>query len=207
MPRPPRPEAPVSPPSNNTAELLAGCHRGDAAALATLLERNLAWVQAHVSRRLGPQLRQRGDSQDIVQETMIQVVRSGPRFVVADGASFRALVAKMVENTIRRIWRHEVAHRRDLRRDEEFPGDDTVLHLGESATRPSEAAARRTKVATSARQPASTPRRRRQRRRQRRRPNSADGWVRFLGDWPQVAPALVSRWCPRNDQTSIRSTS
>lgn len=125
----------------DTAELLASCHRGDAHALVALVERDLAWVRGHVSRRLGALLRRREDTQDVVQETLVSILRSGPRFVVTDREQFRALVAKMVENTLRRSWRYEAAGRRDLRRDEALPVDATVVHLGRTATRPSEAAA------------------------------------------------------------------
>ncbi len=126
---------------HDTAELLASCHRGDPHALAALVERDLAWVRGHVSRRLGPLLRRREDTQDVIQETLVGILRSGPRFVVTDRDAFRALVAKMVENTLRRAWRHEAAGKRDLRREEVPSGDGTAVHLGRSATHPSEAAA------------------------------------------------------------------
>lgn len=126
----------------NTAELLVSCHRGDPHALAALVQRDLSWVRGYVSRRLGALLRRREDTQDVIQETLVEILRSGPRFVVADRGAFRALVAKMVENTIRRAWRYQVAERRDLRRDEALPADDTVLDLDHSATHPSEAAGR-----------------------------------------------------------------
>jgi RNA polymerase sigma factor (sigma-70 family) len=126
----------------NTAELLTGCHRGDARALVALVQRDLSWVRGHVSHRLGPMLRRREDTQDVIQDTLVEILRSGPRFVVSDRDSFRALVARMVENTIRRGWEHETAGRRDLRREEEMPADETVVTLGagHGVTRPSEAA-------------------------------------------------------------------
>jgi RNA polymerase sigma-70 factor (ECF subfamily) len=124
----------------DTAAILADCHRGDPHALAALVQRDLAWVRGHVSRRLGLLLRRREDTQDVIQETLVQILRSGPRFIVSDRDSFRALVAKVVENTIRRAWRHQAADRRDVRREEALPADETVLHLERSATHPSEAA-------------------------------------------------------------------
>jgi RNA polymerase sigma-70 factor (ECF subfamily) len=125
----------------DTAAILADCHRGDPHAIAALVQRDLAWVRGHVSQRLGLLLRRREDTQDVIQETLVQILRSGPRFIVSDRDSFRALVAKLVENTIRRAWRHQAADRRDVRREEALPADETVLHLDRSVTRPSEAAA------------------------------------------------------------------
>jgi RNA polymerase sigma-70 factor, ECF subfamily len=124
----------------DTATILAACHRGDPHALATLVQRDLAWVRGYVSRRLGVLLRRRNDTQDVVQEAMVEILRSGPRFIVSDRDACRALVAKIVENAIRRAWRHQAADRRDVRREESLPVDETVLDHDRGATHPSEAA-------------------------------------------------------------------
>ena len=84
-----------------TVELLQRWHSGDRDALARLLQRDLPWIRAHVSRRLGPLLRAKGETVDYVQDAFLETLQYGPRFVVEDVAQFRALVARIVENTLR----------------------------------------------------------------------------------------------------------
>ena len=84
-----------------TVELLQRWHSGDRDALALLLQRDLPWIRAHVSRRLGPLLRAKGETVDYVQDAFLETLQYGPRFVVEDVAQFRALVARIVENTLR----------------------------------------------------------------------------------------------------------
>lgn len=111
-------------------ELLLAWHAGDAQALSALVEQELPWIAARIRRRLGQFLRTRHDTQDIVQETLLSTLRDGPRFVVADRGSFRALISRIVENVIRREHEHMTAGRRDARREAPLPSRDTVLHLG-----------------------------------------------------------------------------
>lgn len=127
----------------DTVDLLAAWHRGDAAALGQLVDRELPWLAAHVRRRLGALLRNRHDTQDIVQEALLGTLRDGPRFVVDDRRQLRALLARIVENVIRREHEHWTAGRRDVRRDAALPRSEVVLQLGgvrNPFTRPSEAA-------------------------------------------------------------------
>ena len=105
---------------SDTAELLLRWAGGDQAAMATLVQQDAPWIEAHVRRRLGTRLRQRVDTQDIVQETLLTVLRTGPRFVCSHRAHLRALLARMVENTICAEANRATAGKRDLRR--ETPG-------------------------------------------------------------------------------------
>jgi RNA polymerase sigma factor (sigma-70 family) len=116
-----------------TVELLRRWHAGDAEALGALVAGEAAWIAAHVQRRLGPLLRQRADTQDIVQHTLLEVLRSGPRFVVEDREHLRALLARMVENVLRYHARHGRQQKRDVRREQPaaVPATGaTVLQLG-----------------------------------------------------------------------------
>lgn len=114
-----------------TRELLLRWHQGDQDALAELVRQDAAWIEDHVHRRLGPQLRQRADTQDIVQNTLLEVLRAAPRFVVSDRGHLRALLAKMVENALHVQVRHAQAARRDVRREQPSAAasDGSVLHL------------------------------------------------------------------------------
>ena len=84
-----------------TVTLLQRWHAGDRAALDTLLARDMPWIREHVERRLGQLLRAKGEADDYVQDAVIEVLRYGPRFLIADRERFRGLLARIVENTLR----------------------------------------------------------------------------------------------------------
>lgn len=100
-----------------TRDLLQRWHQGDQEALGALVAQESTWIADHVHRRLGPLLRARADTQDIVQHTLVEVLKSGPRFVVDDRAQLRALLARMVENVLRYHARHDQQQKRDVRRE------------------------------------------------------------------------------------------
>src|SRR5688500_6658274 len=109
--------APQNAAVHDTAHLLLRWANGDGAAMAQLVTDDAGWIERHVRARLGDHLRQRVDTQDIVQNTLLAVLRHGPRFVCSDRAHLRALLARMVENTIRAEAHHQTAARRDRRRE------------------------------------------------------------------------------------------
>jgi RNA polymerase sigma factor (sigma-70 family) len=86
---------------DRTPDLLARWHAGDEQALAALVQEHFDWLRAHVEKRLGAFLRARGDADDYLQDAILDFLRFGPRFQVRDGAQFRALLARIVENTLR----------------------------------------------------------------------------------------------------------
>lgn len=104
-----------------TAELLLRWANGDEAALAELVAQDAPWIERRVRARLGSWLRPRVDTQDIVQDTLLTILRTGPRFVCSDRAHLRALLARFVENTIRGEAHHQAAGRRDARREVRSP--------------------------------------------------------------------------------------
>jgi RNA polymerase sigma-70 factor (ECF subfamily) len=123
----------------HTRDLLRRWHDGDENALGELVEQDAAWIAEHVRRRLGPQLRARVDTGDIVQHTLVGVLKSGPRFVVDDREQMRALLARMVENVLRYHARHAQQQMRDVRR--EVPAalpaaSESVLMLSPAAAGP-----------------------------------------------------------------------
>jgi RNA polymerase sigma factor (sigma-70 family) len=110
-------------PAESTRELLCQTHSGDPQALSRLLEAHLPWIHEHVRKRLSAAMRMDGDTRDFVQEAVVDVLRTGPRFVVSDPGHFRAIMARIVENNIRDRRRYmdrgcrDVSRRRDLARD------------------------------------------------------------------------------------------
>ncbi|MBK8976921.1 MAG: sigma-70 family RNA polymerase sigma factor [Planctomycetes bacterium] len=127
-----------------TAILLRRWHAGEQGALQELLQRDLGWIREHVQRRLGGLLRQKGETQDYVQDAMVEVLRYGPRFVMHDRDRFRGLLVRIIENVLRDRHDWFTAKRRAIQRERPLP-DDSVIDLDlslESVTRPSEHAAR-----------------------------------------------------------------
>ncbi|MEZ5964295.1 MAG: sigma-70 family RNA polymerase sigma factor [Planctomycetota bacterium] len=114
---------------DDTRDLLLAWHKGDEAAFTALLREHTPWIEQTVRRRLGPALRKRVDTQDIVQNTLIEVLRGAPRFVLTDRQHLRGLLACMVENVLRVQADHDRAQKRDLRREASPPSSGSILFL------------------------------------------------------------------------------
>lgn len=133
----------------STVSLLQRWHRGEQAALHELLERDLPWIRAHVKRRVGQKLARFGDTEDFVQDAMVQVLRYGPRFVLSDRDAFRGLMVRLVENSLRDKLDYHQAAKRDAGRERPMPRD-SVLDLDpprRDVTHPSVSAMRGEEVA------------------------------------------------------------
>lgn len=112
--------------ATDSLTLLARWHRGDAAALAALVELHLPWLERHVRSRLGEFLGRQAEPLDYLQDAMLDFLRDAPRFVVREEAQFRALLARVVENTLldRNEWFR--AKRRDMGRNDPLPTDSVI---------------------------------------------------------------------------------
>lgn len=124
-----------------TLTLLQRWHSGDDKALEALLVRHRTAVQGLIRQRLGGFLRQRESTDDFLQEVMLQVLRDGPRFQIADDRHFQALLARIVENVIRDRHGYHTAARRSPRFERPVSGD-SILTLDRpraAVTTPSEA--------------------------------------------------------------------
>ena len=127
-----------------TLKLLQQWHAGDGGALDALLARDLPWIREHVRRRLGDRLRRKAETDDFVQEAVLEMLRYGPRFVVQSRAQFRTLLATIAENVLRGQHHWFERRRRAISRERPLP-DDSVLQLdptARSVSSPSEGAAR-----------------------------------------------------------------
>ena len=111
-----------------TAQLLKSWHGGHEDGLDALLERHLPWIRIHVRRRLGPLLRRGAETSDYVQDAMIEFLRYGPRIVISDDDHFRALIVRIVENSLRNKYDWFTAQRRAIARERPIPSD-TILRL------------------------------------------------------------------------------
>lgn len=89
-------------PANETVdELLEQVHRGDAEALDLLLRRILPPLTRWASGRLPPHARERMDTDDLVQESVMSVLRRIHDFEAPNMEAFRAYLRVAVKNKIR----------------------------------------------------------------------------------------------------------
>lgn len=96
-----------------------------------MLERHLRWIQDQVQRRLGPILRKKAEPCDYVQDAIIQFLKLGPRFIISDGNHLRALLLRIIENTLRGKYDWYMAQCREVARERPLPSS-TVLNLDPS---------------------------------------------------------------------------
>jgi RNA polymerase sigma-70 factor (ECF subfamily) len=86
---------------SQTLHLLDRALSGDRAAMGELLERHSGRVLRIVRARLGQQLRQYMESQDILQEAMLQALQSIDQLQTTDEATLLQWLSSIVENTLR----------------------------------------------------------------------------------------------------------
>ncbi|MEM7305160.1 MAG: sigma-70 family RNA polymerase sigma factor [Planctomycetota bacterium] len=111
---------PASPPPDDpvqdTFELVARAQQGDRRAVEEILGRYYPRVLSVVRSRLGPGLRQFVESDDLVQETMIEVVKSFEGFDMRDERALIRWMSYLVENRIRDTAKFFGAKKRDGKR-------------------------------------------------------------------------------------------
>jgi len=115
---PPAPPDPLG----RTRELVDRAQHGDAEALERLLERYYERVRRIVRVRLGPRLRVRVESGDILQETFATAIARLDRFEMRDEGSFIHWLGKLAERQIHAAADHHGAHKRDARREVPLAG-------------------------------------------------------------------------------------
>ncbi len=118
----------MEPDNQDTLDLLQRWHGGDQGALQTLIEHDLPWIHQVVRKRVGPLLRSKEETCDVVQEVLIELLHYGPRFLLSNHRHFRALLARIAENVIRGQNDRFTAARRAAVREKPLPSD-SVLYL------------------------------------------------------------------------------
>ena len=135
----------ADPPESVTQSLLEQSWAGSDRAAERLLEEHMPWLHERARYELGDQLRRRVDSLDIMNEAAIRFVKYGPRHQVTKPEQFRALMYRIIKNTIVDQWRYHHAEHRDMDKEKALPaesqvGADPPRRLGES---PSQEVARK----------------------------------------------------------------
>jgi RNA polymerase sigma factor (sigma-70 family) len=97
----------------SSVDLVRAAQGSSAPALEQLVERHYPAVLAIVRRRLGTELRRFHESGDLVQEALVQAVRSFDRYELEDEAAFLRWIAAVVENRLRDLSRYHRAERRE----------------------------------------------------------------------------------------------
>ncbi|HEX9792773.1 MAG TPA: sigma-70 family RNA polymerase sigma factor [Planctomycetota bacterium] len=121
-----------------TRDLLQDAQKGDAAALERLLARYQDRVLAAVRRRMGADLRTWLESQDVMQEVMVQAVDSLHRGSPRGGIEFYGWLCAITENRLRNLARtrrrrSNLTGDSSLMRRVEAPPAETVLEIEERA--------------------------------------------------------------------------
>ncbi|MFH1998858.1 MAG: sigma-70 family RNA polymerase sigma factor [Planctomycetota bacterium] len=111
-----------------TSQCLQQWNGGDEKGLDTLIECHLPWIRNHVRKRLGTFLKNKAETEDYVHDAMIQFLQYGPHILISDDNHFRALMVRIVENTIRNRNDWYMARRRKVAAERPIPSD-TVLYL------------------------------------------------------------------------------
>src|SRR5690606_38207743 len=83
-----------------TTLLLDRWHAGDREALDRLVSTHLEWIRARLHERQGALLRERAETGDYVQQTLLEFLRYGPPFRLTDGDRFRGLLLTIAENVL-----------------------------------------------------------------------------------------------------------
>jgi RNA polymerase sigma factor (sigma-70 family) len=105
------------PPLPPVIELLRQAQAGDGAARDQLFERVYERVLAIVRGRLGTGLRRFHESGDVVQEALLQAVRSLGQVQIADEAALLSWLASVVENRLRDLAKFHGAQKRESERE------------------------------------------------------------------------------------------
>ena len=113
-----------------TQELVAQAQDGDTSALDQLCGVYTERVRRMVRFRMGPELRSRLESMDLVQEALVEAVLDLDQFRYATEGDFLRWLSRIVENTIRDHVDKAHAAKRDIRK--QVPLD----HVAVRADRP-----------------------------------------------------------------------
>jgi RNA polymerase sigma-70 factor (ECF subfamily) len=108
--------------SQDSTELLQHAKAGSPEALNLLYERCAGRLLGYIRLRLGPDLRARLESRDLLQAALLKSVKHLDGFRGEDARAFVAWLARIAEHEIRDAADHQHRQRRDAAR--ELPLDD-----------------------------------------------------------------------------------
>ena len=121
--------------STDTTTLLHAARAGSREALNDLFERCGPRLLALIRLRLGPELRARLESRDVLAECLLTAFQKLDQLRQADGVSLMAWLARIADNQIRDLADHHQRQRRDVRREEPFEDETLAPEEVRSQTR------------------------------------------------------------------------
>ena len=109
-----------------TLNLVMRAKAGEDQALNLLLERYLNRILRIVRMKLGPKLRTKMESMDVVQEVMVRAVKGFEKFEPENEAAFLHWISKLVQNEIRDLADYHGAAKRDFAKEKENKKDSSI---------------------------------------------------------------------------------
>src|SRR3989338_152614 len=100
-----------------TLNLIGRAKAGEDQALNLLLERYMSRILKIVRMRLGPKLRTKMESMDIVQEVMIRAINGFEKFDAKNEAAFLHWISKLVQNESGDLDDYHGAAKRDFKQE------------------------------------------------------------------------------------------
>lgn len=115
---------------HKTQQLVALAKQGDPSALNQLCGVYGERVRRIVRLRIGPELRSKFDSVDVVQDALIQALGSLNDFTYRNEGDFLRWLCRIAENTFHDVLDKFHAEKRDIRRKIWFTGEETTTDRG-----------------------------------------------------------------------------
>lgn len=109
-----------------TLNLVMRAKSGEDQALNLLLERYLHRILRIVRMKLGPKLRTKMESMDVVQEVMVRAVKGFENFEPKNEAAFLHWISKLVQNEIRDLADYHGAAKRDFKQETDNKKDASI---------------------------------------------------------------------------------
>ena len=100
------------PRANDTVDLIQAARRGDRTALDALFARYYPVTMRIVELRLGRRIRGNVESEDLVQESLLEVFKGLDHFEMRSDGDFRNWLARIVENNVRDRFRRVTGAKR-----------------------------------------------------------------------------------------------
>jgi RNA polymerase sigma-70 factor (ECF subfamily) len=116
-----------------SGNLVKRAQAGSAPALEQLYEGCAARLLAFIRLRMGAELRQRLESRDILQTTLLKSLEHLPEFTGAHDGSWMAWLARIAEHEIRDRVDYQQRGRRDAARDVRLETDPSLPAVARSA--------------------------------------------------------------------------
>jgi RNA polymerase sigma-70 factor (ECF subfamily) len=126
-----RPSSPL-----DSIHLVRQAQQGELSAYERLFERYYERVRGLARKRLGPGLREQVETVDIVNDAMVEAIRSFQDYEIRDDKKILAWFAGIVENRIRALDRHYRAQKRDRAKQQALDYINESISMGRLSLQP-----------------------------------------------------------------------